>query len=677
MSVIYGFEYLKKFDYISSRSKHALFITLIMRIFKSFITLMFILLAMSANAQTDYLVEANNVFAQERYYEAIDIYKKAYTQTKEKSDKAYVIFQIAECYRLADNTKQAEVWYSKAVKASYTDPIAILYLAESKKFNQKYDEAADEYKRYLEKNPSDKRGKDGLKSVELTQEWLKNPTRFEVENAPIINSEYDDFSPLFVDKKNDVLIFTSSREGSTGNLTHERTGQSMPDLYETTRDRKGKWSEPKIISETINTIESEGSACINEKLNTIYFTRCPYGKDGVFGCQIYWSKKSGQNWGEPELIPITADTNTVGQPAITSDDKTLIFASDMPGGYGGKDLWYIINKGKGVWSEPINLGSGINTEGHELFPYINANGTLYFASTGHIGMGGLDIFSAESIGENKWGNPENLQSPINSSANDFGIVYDGNKNRGYLSSDRDGGVGETDIWEFFMPPLVFALEGVVTNKETEKPIQGATVQLKGTDGSTAEVTTDDKGEFKFADMGSARYINENTSYTVLVSAPEYLNAKGNETTVGEEESKVFYHVYKLVPVDKPIKLPEILFDLAKWDLLPQSKDSLNFLYDILIDNPTIIIELAAHTDSRDTDKRNQELSQKRAQSCVNYMIEKGIDPARMTAIGYGESRLKISDAEIAKLSTPELKEAAHQKNRRVEFSVIGDNFVPK
>ncbi|HAW50858.1 MAG TPA: hypothetical protein DCX54_00810 [Flavobacteriales bacterium] len=480
-----------------------------------------------------------------------------------------------------------------------------------------------------------------------------------------------------MDKKNDVLIFTSSREGSTGNLTHERTGQSMPDLYETTRDRKGKWSEPKIISETINTIESEGSACINEKLNTIYFTRCPYGKDGVFGCQIYWSKKSGQNWGEPELIPITADTNTVGQPAITSDDKTLIFASDMPGGYGGKDLWYIINKGKGVWSEPINLGSGINTEGHELFPYINANGTLYFASTGHIGMGGLDIFSAESIGENKWGNPENLQSPINSSANDFGIVYDGNKNRGYLSSDRDGGVGETDIWEFFMPPLVFALEGVVTNKETEKPIQGATVQLKGTDGSTAEVTTDDKGEFKFADMGSARYINENTSYTVLVSAPEYLNAKGNETTVGEEESKVFYHVYKLVPVDKPIKLPEILFDLAKWDLLPQSKDSLNFLYDILIDNPTIIIELAAHTDSRDTDKRNQELSQKRAQSCVNYMIEKGIDPARMTAIGYGESRLKISDAEIAKLSTPELKEAAHQKNRRVEFSVIGDNFVPK
>ena len=639
--------------------------------------MMFILLAISAKAQTDYLDQANNVFAQERYYEAIDIYKKAYTQVKEKSDKAYVIFQIAECYRLADNTKQAEVWYSKAVKASYNDPIALLYLAESKKFNQKYDEASEEYKRYLEKNPSDKRGKDGLKSVELTQEWIKNPTRFEAENAPIINSEYDDFSPLFTDKKNEVMIFTSSREGSTGNITHERTGQSMPDLYETTRDRKGKWSEPKIISETINTIESEGSACINTKRNTIYFTRCPYGKDGVFGCQIYWSKKSGQNWGEPELIPITADTNTVGQPAISTDDKTLVFASDMPGGYGGKDLWYIINKGKGVWSEPINLGSGINTEGHELFPYINVNGKLFFASTGHIGMGGLDIFSAESIGENKWGNTENLQYPINSSANDFGIVYDGAKNRGYLSSDRDGGVGETDIWEFFMPPLVFALEGIVTNKETEKPIQGATVQLKGTDGSTAEVTTDDKGEFNFSDMGSARYINENTSYTVMVSAPEFLNAKGNETTVGEEESKVFYHVYKLVPVDKPIKLPEILFDLAKWDLLPQSKDSLNFLYDILIDNPTIIIELAAHTDSRDTDKRNQELSQKRAQSCVNYMIEKGIDPARMTAIGYGESRLKISDAQIAKLSTPELKEEAHQKNRRVEFSVIGDNFVPK
>ncbi|MEQ8325253.1 MAG: OmpA family protein [Vicingaceae bacterium] len=648
-----------------------------MRILRTCITLLFMVLASMAFAQKDYLSEAGNVFAQERYYEAIDIYKKAYTQTKEKEEKAFVIFRIAECYRLADNPKQAEVWYSKAVKANYSDPIAQYYLAESKKFNGKFEDAAEEYKRYLEKNPNDKKGKDGLKSVEMTQEWIKNPTRFEVENAPIINSEYDDFSPLFIDKKNDVMVFTSSREGSTGNIIHERTGQSMPDLYETTRDRKGKWSEPKPISETVNTIESEGSACVNERRNTLYFTRCPYGKDGVFGCQLYWSKKAGQNWGEAELIPITADTNTVGQPAMSNDDKILVFASDMPGGYGGKDLWYIVNKGKGIWSEPINLGASINTEGHELFPSINFAGHLYFSSTGHIGMGGLDIFKAELVGENKWGNPENLQYPINSSANDFGIVYDGQKNRGYLSSDREGGVGETDIWEFFMPPLVFALEGIVTNKETGDPIANATIDLKGTDGATAQVITDDKGEFQFADKGSGRYINENTSYTLMVAAAEYLNAKGNETTVGEEESKVFYHEYRLVPVDKPIKLPEILFELAKWDLLPQSKDSLSFLFDILIDNPTIVIELAAHTDSRDSDQRNLVLSQKRAQSCVDYLIERGIDRDRMIAKGYGESRPKITDSQIAKLKSTEEKEAAHQQNRRVEFSVLRDDFIPK
>ena len=650
---------------------------MIMRILRICFTLLFVGMASVAFSQKDYLSEANNIFSQERYYEAIDIYKKAYTQAKEKEEKAYVIFRIGECYRLADNPKQAEVWYSKAVKANYNDPIAQYYLAESKKFNGKFEDAAEEYKRYLEKEPNSKKGKDGLKSVEMTQEWLKNPTRYEVENAPIINSEWDDFSPVFIDKRNDVMIFTSSREGSTGNIVHERTGQSMPDLYETTRDRKGKWSEPKPIDESVNTIESEGSACINGKRNTLYFTRCPYGKDGVFGCQIYWSKRAGQNWGEPELIPITADTNTVGQPAMTPDEKILVFASDMPGGYGGKDLWYIVNKGKGVWSEPINLGSAINTEGHELFPYINDNGKLYFASTGHIGMGGLDIFSAESVGEYKWGSPENLQYPINSSANDFGITFDGLKNRGYLSSDREGGVGETDIWEFFMPPLVFALEGQVTNKETGDPIPDATVQLKGTDGTTAEMKTDEKGEFKFADKGSDRYINENTSYTLLVSASQFLNAKGNETTVGEEESKVYYHEYKLQPVNKPIKLPEILFELAKWDLLPQSRDSLNFLYDIMIDNPTITIELAAHTDSRDTDQRNLILSQKRAQSCVNYLIEKGIAADRMTAKGYGESRPKITDAQIAKLKTTEEKEAAHQQNRRVEFSVLSDDYVPK
>ena len=648
-----------------------------MRILRTaFAGLFFLLLSPESWGQKDYLAEANAAYSNERYYEAIELYKKAYTKQSDKDEKALVIFRIGECYRLSDNLKQAEVWYSKAVKASYNDPIAIFYLAESMKLNGKLEEAAEEYKNYVAKKPSDKKGKDGLKSVELAMEWMKNPTRYEISNAPIINSEFDDFSPTFGDNKNDLMYFTSSRESATGNITHERTGQGMSDVFESTRDRKGKWSEPIPVSPTINTDASEGTVCMNEKRNTLYFTRCDFGKDGVFGCQIYTARKSGKEWSEVEVIPITADTNTVGHPTITPDDKVVIFASNMPGGYGGRDLWYIINKGNRVWSEPINLGSAINTDGDELYPFVAYDNKLYFSSNGHVGMGGLDIYVAEVVGDNKWGNTRNLQYPLNSFAHDFAIVWDGNKNRGYLSSEREGGLGGTDIWEFFMPPLVFALEGMVLNKETNEPLVGATVELKGTDGTTAEVKTDVKGEFKFAEKGSDRYIKEATSYTLLVHSDNFLNAKGNETTVGEEESKVFYHEYKLQPVDKPIKLPEILFELAKWDLLPQSKDSLNYLYDIMIDNPTIVIELAAHTDSRDNDERNIVLSQKRAQSCVDYMIERGIPRDRMTAKGYGETRLKISDAQIAKLPESE-KEAAHQQNRRVEFSVLRDNYVPR
>ena len=649
-----------------------------MRILRTIVTCMFtMLIATSAMAQKDYIGEANAAYAHERYYEAIELYKKAYTRQNDKNEKAFVIFRIAECYRFSDNPKQAEVWYSKAIKASYNDPIAYFYLAEAKKLNGKLEDAAEEYQNYVNKKPNDKKGKDGLKSVESAMEWMKNPTRYEVENAPIINSEYDDYSPTFADSKNNTMYFVSSREGATGNITHGRTGQGMSDIFTTTRDRKGKWSEPTPISPTVNSEMDEGTVCMNKRRNTLYFTRCGFGKDGVFGCHIYWAKKQGKEWGEAEMIPITADTNTVGHPTITTDDKVLVFASNMPGGYGGRDLWYIINKGRGVWSEPINMGSAINTEGDELFPYINFEDHLYFSSNGHVGMGGLDIFKAEKIGENKWGNVKNLEYPINSFAHDFGITFDGSKDRGYLSSEREGGMGGTDIWEFHMPPLVFALEGLVMDKETKEVIANATIELKGTDGSTASITTDSKGEFKFAEKGTARYINENTSYSLSVHADQYLNAKGNETTVGEEESKVFYHEYKLQAVDKPIKLPEILFELAKWDLLPQSKDSLNFLYDIMIDNPTIVIELAAHTDSRDTDQRNMVLSQKRAQSCVNYLIEKGIARDRMTAKGYGESKPKITDAQIARMSSTAEKEAAHQQNRRVEFSVLRDDYVPR
>ncbi len=653
-----------------------------MRIIRTLLVSAFVLLtSVEVMAQKDFLLEANTAFAHERYYDAIELYKKAYTRVQEKEQKSFIIFRTAESYRFTGNSKQAEVWYAKAIKASYKDPIAIYYLAEMKKINGKLEDAAEEYQNYVNKKPNDKKGKDGLRSVELAMDYMKNPTRYEVEVAPIINSEEDDYSPNFADNKNNVLYFTSTREAATGSHIHEGSGQGMEDIFQTTRDRKGKWSEPIPLNETVNSEASEGTICMNKRRNTLYFTRCGFDKkEGNFGCSIYWAKKQGKIWGDAEVIPLADDTLRVGHPAITNDDKVLLFSSNMPGGYGGKDIWYVLNKGRGVWSEPINLGSSINTAGDEMYPYIAFDNKLYFASNGHIGMGGLDIFSAEQTGDNQWGNVQNMGYPINSTSHDFGIVWDGDKNRGYLSSEREGDetMGGTDIWEFYWPPLVFALEGIALDKETNEPIPNATVKLVGTDGTNAEVTTDAKGEFKFGKKGTNDfYIKENQSYELTVGAVDYLVAKGNETTVAEPESKVFYHEYKLQPVAEPIVLPEVLFELGKWDLLPESKDSLDYLYNILVDNETIIIELSAHTDSRDTDAKNLKLSQNRANSCVEYLVSKGIPSGRMKPVGYGERRLKISDAEIAKLSTKQEKEDAHQKNRRVEFEVLNFDWVPQ
>ena len=423
------------------------------------VAVLVLLFVQQAAAQVDYCGEADAAFKDYRFTEAIEPYKKCYARIPDNrtEEKAQCIFKIAECYRLSNQAKQSIVWYDRAIKASFKDPIVYFYLAEAMKLAGKYEEAIDNYEKYLEKAPSDKKGKDGKRSCELAIEWINDPTRFEAVNAPIINSAQNDFSPVFSDRKNKQLIFTSTREGSAGSATHPGDGENFPDLYYTNQDKNGKWSEPIPLIETVNTPESEGSATLNGRRNRLYFTRCGYTKEGVVGCDIMVSKRQGLNWSEPEKLVIAgvSDTNTVGQPAISPDDNTLVFASDMPGGFGGRDLWYMTSTGRNDWSEPVNLGSAINTPGNERFPYIDHEGNLYFSSDGHLGMGGMDIFKATDAGNRQWGNVENLKYPINSNAHDFGIVFDGEYQRGYISSDRDNGQGGFDIWQFYLPALLY------------------------------------------------------------------------------------------------------------------------------------------------------------------------------------------------------------------------------
>lgn len=633
-------------------------------------------------AQKNYKQDADKQFLTESYYTAIELYKKAYSKEKSKGVKAEILYQVAECYRLIEDMKQAESWYRKAVKAKYPEAIVYLHLGEVLQKQGKYDEALTEYNNFLKEKPGDKRGTQGAEACKLAEEWTNNPTRWEVQNEKLLNSKQYDFSPAFADKKQESLIFTSTREGSTGNDVDSRSGENFSDCYYTKRDKKGKWSVPSLLNEEVNTEANEGSVTIDRKGRTMYFTRCVSEKKLKLGCEIWTATAQGRKWGNVEKIPIPlpADSFTVGHPALGPEDKLLIFASDMPGGYGGKDLWYMTYEKKGkTWSEPKNLGNVVNTEGNEMFPFVHKDGSLYFASDGHLGMGGLDIFHAEKTGENTWANVENMKSPINSEANDFGLIFEDKANRGFFTSNRNGGRGGDDIWSFFMPPLVFALQGTITDVDTKESVPGAKVRLDGDDGTSVEVVADATGFFAFAekDGGKSRYIQQGVNYQMFVSAPDYLNAKGEESTMGLEESTTFVHDFALQSIKKDeIRFPEVLYDLAKWELRPESKDSLNFLYQTLVDNPTIVIELSAHTDSRGSNPANQTLSEKRAKSCVDYLVEKGIPAERMKPVGYGENKLIFTDDYIGGLATEEEREAAHQRNRRTVFRVISSDYVP-
>jgi peptidoglycan-associated lipoprotein len=630
--------------------------------------------------------EADLAFDKGFYFNAIELYKKAYTVEKKAGTKAELIYKVAESYRLLGDPQQAQVWYEKANKAQLEDPTGYYWIGEMLKQQGKYADAIVAYNKYKEKRPNDVRAAAGIAACQMAQKWKDEPTRYSVDPEVLLNTAQYDFTPAFADKKNETVVFTSTRPAATGAETDQILGEAFSDLFTSTRDRLGKWSEPVKLPITINTESNEGAPIFNEKRSIMYFTRCPVEKKKVFGCDIYISKKVGANFSEPEKLALKPsgskeDTLTVGHPSLSAADDRMFFSSNMKGAghVGGKDIYYVkLDKDGMPVGAPVNLGAEVNTGKDEMFPFQRVDGSLYFASNGHMGMGGMDIFRAEKTGENTWGQIENMRSPLNSASDDFGIMFDGENERGFFTSNRPGGKGQDDIWRFYMPDMVFALQGVAYDKVTGQPLSGAKISVVGTNGANFSAITDENGGFAFVENGKDRYIKENTSYSILAEKEGYLVVKDQITTVGLEESTTFVKEYFLQPfIDVVIKLPEVQYDLGKFELRPEGKDSLETLYQTLIDNPTIIIELSAHTDSRDSDAKNQILSQNRAQSCVNYLVTKGIDPARMVPKGYGETKLRISDAQIKAMKTKEEQEAAHQQNRRTEFRVLSYDYVPK
>ena len=649
------------------------------------------LFSTNAIAQKDHLAVADQAFEGQEYYKAITLLKKAYSKEKDKANKAEIIFKTAECYRFVNDSKQAETWYRKALKIKYPENNVQLYYANALKANGKFEDAIVEYEKYSELVPDDPRGKNGAEACALAQKWVDNPSRYVVENAVQLNGKQMDFSPSYASKNHKELYFTSSRDNASGNEVDGWTGQGFTDIFSATIDNKGKWSKPKPLPATINSIYNEGAAVMNNDFNQMIFTRCGVKKKVKMGCELYSTNKNGDTWTEAEVLPFfvkdegDASTQvTVGHPALSADGKVLVFASDAEGGKGGRDLWKsTFDEEKKRWEKPVALAS-INTPGDEMYPFIHADGTLYFASNGHIGMGGLDIFMAEAQGED-WGQVTNMRSPINSSGDDFAIIFEKEQEKGFFTSNREDGKGSDDIYSFLLPALKFTLCGTVTDYKTKAAIGDATVSIVGTDGSSLETTTDSKGKYCF-DLAPA------TSYVITAGKKDfYLNKTGKTTTVGFEEDKDLISDFELDPINRVIDLPNIFYDLGKWDLRPESKVALDGLVETLNDNPTIVVELGSHTDTRASDSYNLSLSQKRAQSVVDYLIENDVVGERLVAKGYGETTPKvldaavgelpagsvINDAFIAKLAGEELKEEAHQLNRRTEFKVLRNDYVPK
>lgn len=677
----------------------------------SLITLLITCFAVAANAQGSKTEQAEHAFKTEHYFEAIDLFKKAYGPESNKEKKIEIINRIGDCYRLVYNFELAESWYLKAEKARYgeKDPMLYLNLAEVLKVQGKFEEALKRYEEFNKLQPGNEKAQAGIKGCELAQSWMDKPTPFIVENVKALNSKKYDYSPSIVGRRNNEVIFVSSREGGVGDGIDSRTGENYSDLFVAEQDRKGKWSIPTPLIQPINTEFNEGPVTVTKRDKEMFYTHCPVEEKAVKPCELWKAIKRGQDWAEPEKLSIVADSVSIGHPSISADDKTIFFASDLAGGKGGKDIWMVTyDQKKKSYGEPVNV-PGVNTPGDELFPFIKDDGTLYFSSNGYPGMGGLDIYKAEKTGKAEWSNVENLKYPINSAANDFGVFYLGNKSQGYFSSDRKGGKGGADIYSFKLPPVIYTLQGTVTDLDCKAPIAGATVKLIGTDGSSVEALTDAQGFYKFEEKENGdRYISEATSYTILVdkgvgakkASPDcgqsdydkrkYLSSKGQETTIDIDKSTAFVHDFALQCFNcGEIKFKTVLYKVGEYDLMVteniNSKDSLDFLYQTLIDNPTIVIELAAHTDARGSAEKNQILSDNRAKTCVEYLISKGIDAERLQPKGYGETtpyvdpntKIVYDEKYINSLPTKQEREAAHQLNRRTVFSVIRDDFEPK
>ncbi|MCD7972313.1 MAG: OmpA family protein [Candidatus Azobacteroides sp.] len=638
------------------------------------------LIGMSYSCKTPKLEEANRRFDIGEYYEASQMYRRIYNKTspKKRDLRAELAFMVGESNRMINSTAKSLGGYQNAIRYDYPDSIVYLYTGMMLLKNGKYGDAAKYFDIYLSSEPANRLAQEGKLSTELAPLWKKSPTRYEVKKMDKFNSRRSDFSPMFVGKDYDQLYITSSREDAKGETKSGVTGLKYNDFFLIKKDEKGVWQAPETISDPINSDYDDGVCSFTSDGNTMYFTRCSVSDEGPQSAKIFYSMRSGAQWSEPTELRIFRDTTwSVAHPSVSANGEYLYFCSDIANGYGGKDIWRAILN-DGIVAAVENLGEEINTEGDEMFPYIRENGELYFASNGHTGMGGLDIYRAIEKEDGSW-EVQNMGAPINSNADDFGITFEGLEERGYFSSNRNDARGYDKIYSFALPSLFVEVEGWVVDKDDEI-IPDAIIRVVGDDGNIYRTTSRKDGHYSLQ-------LERGTEYVMMASAPGYMNGNRRFSTTLEEKNQTYPVDFILASITKPVLIENIFYDFDKATLRPESKEALDELIALLNDNPHVTIELAAHTDMRGSDEYNMNLSQRRAKSVVDYLINGGIDPERLTPVGYGESVPKTINKKMASehdflnegdvlteefilALTPEQQEIAHQINRRTEFQVL-------
>lgn len=654
-----------------------------------YIIVCLLLTAVAAGCRTPKLSEADAQFQRGEYYDASVTYKKVYNKLRKKEERPQrgeVAFKMGRCYRLLNMSARASAAFQNALRYEYPDSTTHFMLAQALHADGKYAAALRSYDKYLEFCPDDSLAINCAEGCRTAQEIRARGSRYVVKQAKLFNSRRADFCPMYLGADCDQIYYTSTTEKATGDKKSEITGMKNADVFFSKKNEKGEWERPEPVEGELNTEFDEGIVAFSPDAQTMYLTKARRELNAPTSVEIYTSTRSDAKWSVPVKFEITADTlSTFGHPAVSPDGEYLYFVSDMPGGYGGKDIWRISLKER--QGSLVNLGPDINTEGNDDFPYVRSDGSLYFSSDGHPGMGGLDIFRATTVGDPadlRW-KVENMGFPINSAGDDFGITF-GKGEDGFFSSNRGDARGYDHIYSFEYDPLRITIEGLVMDKD-EEPVKNAIIRIVGNDGSNQKEVARDDGSFSFA-------LQRGVKYVMLAGAKGYLNQKQEFASDSTMEDANYWVEFILPSISKPSVVENIFYDYDKADLRPESKTALNELIAVLHDNPNVTIEMASHTDRWGSDAYNINLSERRAKSVVDYLVENGISRDRLQPHGYGKSRPKTVTKRIARLY-PQFKEgdilteefiktlseedqqAADQINRRTEFSVLSLTYNMK